>query len=90
MGNESIALGCKKVVDDLKAHDRNLLGIEMESYGLFYASAKGFKPRPIYTASLKSVSDFGTKEKCDKYQEYAAYTSAAVLKHIIMSYLKFE
>lgn len=90
MASVPAVIACKKVVDDLRAHDRNLLGIEMESYGLFYASAKGFKPRPIYTASLKSVSDYGTKEKCDKYQEYAAYTSAAVLKHIIESYLKFD
>lgn len=90
MASVPAVIACKKVVDDLKAHDRNLLGIEMESYGLFYASAKGFKPRPIYTASLKSVSDFGTKEKQDMYQEYAAYTSAAVLRHIIKSCLKFD
>lgn len=90
MASVPAVIACKKIVDDLKAHDRNLLGIEMESYGLFYASSKGFNPRPIYTASLKSVSDYGTKEKCDKYQEYAAYTSAAVLKHIIECYLKFD
>ena len=90
MASVPAVVACEKVVNDLKAHDRNLLGIEMESYGLFYASAKGFKPRPIYTASLKSVSDYGTKEKCDKYQEYAAYTSAAVLKHIVENYLKFD
>lgn len=90
MASVPAVVACEKVVNDLKAYDRNLLGIEMESYGLFYASAKGFKPRPIYTASLKSVSDYGTKEKCDKYQEYAAYTSAAVLKHIVENYLKFD
>ena len=90
MASVPAVIACKKVVEDMKAHDRNLLGIEMESYGLFYASAKGFKPHPVYTASLKSVSDYGTKEKCDKYQEYAAYTSSAVLKHIILNYLKFD
>ena len=90
MASVPAVIACADVVNDLKKHDRSLLGIEMEAYGLFYAAAKGFKPRPIYTASLKSVSDYGTKEKCDKYQEYAAYTSAAVLKHIIENYLKYD
>lgn len=90
MASVPAVIACADVVNDLKKHDRNLLGIEMEAYGLFYAAAKGFKPRPIFTASLKSVSDYGTKEKCDKYQEYAAYTSAAVLKHIIEKCLKFD
>lgn len=90
MASVPAVIACADVVKDLKKHDRNLLGIEMEAYGLFYAAAKGFKPRPIYTASLKSVSDYGTKEKCDKYQEYAAYTSAAVLKYIVQNCLCFD
>lgn len=36
------------------------------------------------------VSDYATKEKNDRYQEYAAYTSAAVLKHIIINCLSYE
>lgn len=79
-----------EVIKELERHDRNLLGIEMESYGLFYAAYNSIKPRPIYVASLKSVSDYATKEKNDRYQEYAAYTSAAVLKYIIEHCLKFD
>ena len=62
----------------------------MEAYGMFYAAHNAIKNRPIYVASLKSVSDYATKEKCDKYQEYAAYTSAAVLRHIVENCLTFE
>ena len=90
MASVPAVIACADVMKDLKAHDRNIIGIEMEAYGMFYAASKGFKPRPVITASLKSVSDYGTKEKCDKYQEYAAYTSAAVLKHIVMNCLSYE
>lgn len=90
MASVPAVIASADVVNYLKTHDRNIIGIEMEAYGLFYAAAKGFKPRPIFTASLKSVSDYATKEKNDKYQEYAAYTSAAVLKHIVINCLSYE
>ena len=90
MASVPAVIACADVVKALKQYNRNILGIEMESYGLFYAAAKGLAPHPEVTASLKSVSDYGTKEKCDKYQEYAAYTSAAVLKHIIIEKLEFN
>lgn len=90
MASVPAVIAYKDVIDEMERHDRKLLGIEMESYGLFYAAHNSIKPRPQYVASLKSVSDYATKEKCDKYQEYASYTSAAVLKYIIENYLKFE
>lgn len=90
MASVPAVIACADVIKELEKHDRNLLGIEMEAYGMFYAAYNSIKPRPIYVASLKSVSDYGTKEKCDKFQEYAAYTSAAVLKHIIVNCLKFD
>lgn len=44
----------------------------------------------MYTASLKSVPDYVTKEKNIKYQEYEAFTSAAVFKHVVMNCLSYE
>ena len=52
--------------------------MEMETYGLFYSANNGFNPKPI-PISIKSVCDFGDKEKADNFQKYAAFTSAKFL-----------
>jgi nucleoside phosphorylase len=60
---------------------RQLLGIEMETYGVFAAAAEAPEPQPK-AFSVKSVVDFADGEKGDRYQPYAAYTSAQALRHI--------
>lgn len=60
---------------NLKDHQRKLIGLEMETFGVFYSANNGFSPKPK-AISIKSVCDFGDKEKGDNYQKYAAYTSA--------------
>lgn len=77
-------------IADLKKHARKLIGLEMESYGVFYASEHAHYLKPKYVASLKSVSDLADKDKADNYQPYASYTSAALLKHLILNELEFE
>jgi nucleoside phosphorylase/CheY-like chemotaxis protein len=57
---------------------RQLLGVEMEAYSIFAAAVECSAPRPIPVA-IKSVCDFGDGNKDDRYQRYAAYTSAQVL-----------
>ena len=42
-----------------------------------------------FAASIKSVSDFADIKKNDNYQEYASYTSAALLKYILENELSF-
>ena len=61
----------------------------MESYGMFYAAYNAIKPLPKIVASIKSVSDFADIKKNDNYQEYASYTSAALLKYILENELSF-
>lgn len=80
----------KEEIAQIKNHARKIIGIEMESYGLFYAAANGINPRPKFCASFKSVSDFADVTKADDYQEYASYTSAAFLKHIVCEKLSFD
>lgn len=63
---------------NLKVNQRKLIGLEMETYGLFYSANNGFNPKPI-PISIKSVCDFGDKEKADNFQKYAAFTSAKFL-----------
>lgn len=73
----------------LQQQSRKLLGIEMESYGMFYAANNSINPRPKFFGSFKSASDYATKEKTDDYQDFASYTSAAFLKYIIENELEF-
>lgn len=89
MSSVPAVISCQAVIDELKKQGRKLLGIEMESYGMFYAAENAISPRPEIVASLKSVSDFATIAKDNDYQDYASYTSAALLKHIIENELKY-
>jgi nucleoside phosphorylase len=60
-----------------RTQNRATLGLEMEAYGVYCAARMATRPRPV-VASLKSVCDYGTFLKDDKYQRYAASVSAAV------------
>lgn len=62
-------IASEKKIADLKKHARKLIGLEMESYGVFYAAEHAHYLKPVYTASLKSVSDLADKEKADNYQQ---------------------
>ena len=73
----------KQATDHLKLKDRKILGLEMETYGMYYSVANCSLPRPKVMA-LKSVCDFADESKGDSYQSYAAYTSASLLFHFIM------
>lgn len=57
---------------------RDLIGIEMEAYGLIYAARHATHPRPEPLV-FKSVCDFADEHKNDGYQSYASYTSANFL-----------
>lgn len=86
-----IASGAAVLADGLTAvnirgQHRELLGIEMETYGVYVAAEEAPSPRPSYF-SLKSVVDFADGKKNDKYQRYASYTSAKALKYFTENYL---
>lgn len=83
-------IASEKKIEDLKQHARKIIGLEMESYGVFYAAEHAHYLKPVYTASFKSVSDLADKGKVDDYQPYASYTSAAFAKYIIENELDFE
>jgi nucleoside phosphorylase len=82
-------LSHNSVIESIKKHNRKLLGVEMESYGVLYAATHCPKPRPIVIA-IKSVCDFADSEKNDNYQRYAAYTSSSILYNLAMNYLDYE
>lgn len=82
-------IAMEEKIKEISAHARKLMGIEMETYGMYYAASHSVEPRPEYWASIKSVSDYATIEKRDEFQNYASYTSAAFLKHVILNELEY-
>ncbi|MDB5357410.1 MAG: hypothetical protein JWN24_3863 [Phycisphaerales bacterium] len=65
----------QKAIDAICAHNRKVIGVEMESYGVYLAAKLARAPRPL-AFSAKSVCDFGIAPKTDEFQRYAAFTSA--------------
>jgi len=66
------------IVEDVKSHNRKLVGIDMETYGVYYTAENAPQPRPT-PVSIKGVSDFADSQKSDEQQAYAAYVSAQYL-----------
>ncbi len=65
---------------------RNTIGVEMEAYGVAAAVAMSSN-HPPKTFIAKSVCDFADPQKNDKWQNYAAYTSATFTYHFIKNHL---
>lgn len=80
----------KSIIDEIISHNRKLIGLDMEAYGVYYSCKNSSKPRPKSFFSLKSISDFADNHKNDNYQEYASYTSASLLFHLIKNELDFS
>ena len=66
------------IVKGIHQHNRKLIGIEMETYGVFLAAMQCCAPRPK-AFSVKSICDFADSNKDDNYQVYAAHTSSNYL-----------
>lgn len=78
----SAVISTQDMSDTIAAQHRKLLGIEMESYGLYAAAAEATFPRPV-AISIKAVSDFADENKGDNWRYYCCYASAKVLKAIV-------
>ena len=69
-----------QVIDDatrileIQKNWRKLIGVEMETYGVYRAAHEAPDPKPRF-ASFKAVCDFAA-EKSDSWQEYAAFVAA--------------
>lgn len=69
-----------QVIDDetrileIQKNWRKLIGVEMETYGVYRAVHESPDPKPR-AVSFKSVCDFAA-DKSDSWQEYAAFTAA--------------
>jgi nucleoside phosphorylase len=69
-----------QVIDDptrileIQANWRKLIGVEMETYGVYRACHEAPEPKPRFVA-FKSVCDFAANKE-DTWQEYAAFVAA--------------
>ncbi|MFZ1007401.1 MAG: hypothetical protein WAN65_11220 [Candidatus Sulfotelmatobacter sp.] len=72
--------GADQVIDDasrileIQSHWRKLIGVEMETYGVYRACYESPDPKPRFV-SFKSVCDFAAV-KSDSWQQYAAFVAA--------------
>lgn len=81
----SAVLADGEVVKEVRAQQQDLIGIEMEIYGLYAAAHVLSSPQPKFFAA-KGVCDFAEPDKDDSHQRYAAYASANVVRLLIERY----
>ena len=62
------------------------IGLDMESYGVFYAAANAPDPKPKAIV-IKGICDYADAKKCDKYQKFAAYNSSMFTKFLLENFL---
>ncbi|MBS1686365.1 MAG: hypothetical protein JSS76_16615 [Bacteroidetes bacterium] len=79
-------LANQSYIDLITKYQRKLIGIDMETYGLYYTAENSIRPKPLGFLSLKSISDFAGIDKDDRHQEYASYTSASFLYNFALEY----
>jgi nucleoside phosphorylase len=69
-------------VQEIQQQNRKLLGLEMETYGVYFSAVHAAMPKPRYL-SMKAVCDFADDQKHDGYQTYAAHMSSQFLWQVI-------
>ena len=83
-------IGNSKIVDQMiKQHSRKTVGLDMESYGIFFAANYGIDKSTI-PICLKSISDFADEIKGDEFHKYASYTSCEFAMYLIQNVLEYD
>lgn len=77
-----------KVKDIINNQARNVVGVEMEIFGVYYAANWSVLPKPKFMA-VKSVCDFADQKKDDDFHEYACYTSVKVFEKLAKEYMEY-
>src|SRR5205085_1988757 len=77
----------EKIIEEVRSHQRKLVGIEMETYGMFFAARNSTVQNPA-AISIKSISDFADRAKSDEFRGYAAFTSARYAYNFVLTALE--
>ena len=87
----STLIRSNKIIDEINSTYLGVKGLDMETYGLYYASTVVFNDYAPNFVSIKSVSDFGDDSfhtlSAKERKEYALFTSSNALKAFIKGYL---
>lgn len=78
----SAVIADKIKLDEIKDQQRQVLGVDMESYGVMY-TANSHAIDDINCLVIKSISDFADEKKDDAHRKYALYTSNSFLKELL-------
>jgi nucleoside phosphorylase len=76
-------INAKEPVGEILRHQRKVIGLEMEAYGVHCACREAIHPEPLFLC-FKSICDFA-HDKDDGWQDYAAYTAASFTWHFLRS-----
>lgn len=79
-----------EVVDkQVRAQLPQTAGLDMESYGVFYAARDAARPKPEPIV-IKSICDYADEQKSDQFQKFAAYTSSEFARLLYEKYLPLD
>lgn len=78
----SAVIGDPQVLDSIRSLNDNVGGVDMESYGFYYASHYSRAAKPDFLC-VKAVADDCSPEKDDRLHEVCCYAAAQVARHII-------
>jgi nucleoside phosphorylase/CheY-like chemotaxis protein len=85
----SSVLADGEVIEEIKRWQHGeVVGVEMEIYGVYAAAAAAAEPQPIAFA-VKGVCDFADPDKADGAQDFAAYMSANVVRLMLERHASF-
>lgn len=85
MASGAAVVADSNMTASVSGQNRKLLAVEMEAYGVLSAVEQSPVPRPMGFVA-KSVCDFADEAKNDRYQSYAAYTSANAIARFVERY----
>jgi nucleoside phosphorylase len=74
LGSADQVIDNRSMILEIEGHWRKLIGVEMETYGVYRATFEAPEPKPR-VLSFKSVCDFAEGKK-DTWQNYAAFVAA--------------
>ena len=63
------------------------VGLDMESYAIFFAASEAIEPRPKPLV-VKSICDYASTDKNDQYQTFAAFTASRFVEHLLTKELE--
>lgn len=66
--------------------NRDILGLEMEGYGLYFAATMTSTSGPKFVL-MKSVCDFADEQKSEDYQSYSSYVSCRFLDYFLKNHI---